>query len=232
MVRYAAISVPAETSICSAQKIFQLCIVVELYANPIGQLPVGYCETMLGYPTRRGFVHDQLVASPAAMSWLRWISNRVEEPPEDRRMGTGRRQVITVDHEDPVSAKLCTVGPHLPVVLHDNPITDIQFEDDHRPRRGCRSPRRRRLLLDARPVAQHRKEEFAEIHAPILSRASGGGAMPAPSLTLIHPPEVFLLFGPRSHLMGWLPPNDPERDWVKQNVGAGSWARNTTHFVV
>ena len=100
-------------------------------------------------------------------------------------MGIGRRQVITVDHEHPVSAELCTVGPHLPVVLHDNLITDIQFEDDHRPRRGCRGPRRRTLLLDACPVAQHGKEEFAEIHVPILSRDRGDDHMPADSLKSI-----------------------------------------------
>jgi hypothetical protein len=66
------------------------------------------------------------------------------------------------------------------------------------------------VLLDTRPVAQHRKEEFAEIHAPILSRGSGGGDVPAPSLTSIHQPEAFLPFGPRTHLIGWLPPNDPD----------------------
>ena len=119
-------------------------------------------------------------------------------------MGIGRRQVITVDHEHPVSAELCTVGPHLPVVLHDNLITDIQFEDDHRPRRGCRGRRRRSLLLDACPVAQHGKEEFAEIHAPILSRDSGDDHMPADSLKSIHGPEAFLQFGRRTHRGGWL----------------------------
>jgi hypothetical protein len=66
------------------------------------------------------------------------------------------------------------------------------------------------VLLDTRPAAQHRKEEFAEIHAPILSRASGGGHIPARSLKSIDRPETFLPSGPRTHLIGWLPPNDPD----------------------
>ena len=38
-----------------------------------------------------------------------------------------------VDHENSMSGELRSVGAHLPVVLHDDLITDIELEDDHRP---------------------------------------------------------------------------------------------------
>ena len=69
-----------------------------------------------------------------------------------------------------MSGELLTVSPHLSVVLHHYLITDVHLENDHRPCRCCRRPWRGSLLLNTRPVTEQRKEEFAQLHAPSMTR--------------------------------------------------------------
>jgi hypothetical protein len=160
----------ADTPVRSPQKLFRLSGIVELYSNSIAQLFVDHGEAMLGDSVWRGPAHDQLPGLPRAMSWLRRMPFRVEEPPQNGRLWRSSSPFGHIDHEYPVAGELCTVGTDLPVVLHDDLITDVELENDHR---SCRSRRARRwtsdLLFDACPVAKQREEKLTQTHPSILS---------------------------------------------------------------
>jgi hypothetical protein len=66
--------VPADASVGSAQETFQLAGFAKSYANPVAELSVDNCETMLGDSPWRGFLQDQLVMVPAAARRLRRIA--------------------------------------------------------------------------------------------------------------------------------------------------------------
>ncbi len=134
------VSVTTETPINSPQKFFWLSGIVQVQANQITQLFVGDSETMLGDSSWHGPVHDQLALLPLAMSWLRRIARGIEEPPQNGRPWRSSRRVGPIDHEHSVAGELRTVGTHLPVVLHDDLITDIELENDHRSCRSRRTP--------------------------------------------------------------------------------------------
>src|SRR5215207_8812617 len=136
-----SVSVTTETPVRSPQNLFWLSGIVQIHANQIAQLFVGHGETMLGHSAWRGPVHDQLAVLPCAMSWLRRLALRVEEPPQHRRLWRNGRHIGgPIDHEHSVARELRTVGTHLPIVLHDDLITDIELENDHRPCRSRRTP--------------------------------------------------------------------------------------------
>jgi hypothetical protein len=160
---------PADASVGSAQKILQLGGLAKRYANPVVELSVDDCETMLGQSSSRDLLQDQLAVVPAAIRRLWRIAIGVEEPPEDRYFGSLRSPLGLVDHEHAMSRKFCVIGSDLPVVLQHDLITNIELEDDHRSRRGGRSRWSGSVLLDTCPVAEHGKEEFAKFHTPILS---------------------------------------------------------------
>jgi hypothetical protein len=132
--------VTTETPIRSPQQLFWLSGIVQVHANQIAQLFVGDSETMLGDSSSHRPVHDQLAVLPRAMCWLRRITLGVEEPSQNRRPWRSSRRVGPIDHEHAVAGELRTVGTHLPVVLHDDLITDIELEDDHRSCCSRRTP--------------------------------------------------------------------------------------------
>ena len=132
---------PADASVRSTQKVLHLGAVIESYPKPVAELIVSDGEMMLSRSSGRRLLHDQLTVLPAAMRWLRRVSVGVEEPPEDRRRRSRRDHLNVVDHEHSVSRELLGVRPHLPVVLQHDLTTDVQLEDDHRPRRCRRGPR-------------------------------------------------------------------------------------------
>lgn len=135
------------------------------YANPVAELPVDDRETMFGDSPWSDLLQDQFAVVPAAVRWPRRIALRVEEPPKDGLVLGSRSPARPVDHEHSVSRELRLVSSHLPVILHHDLVNDIELEDDHGPRGGRRSPGRDGQLLNACPVAKHRKEQFAQTHA-------------------------------------------------------------------
>jgi hypothetical protein len=173
--------VPADASVGSAQKIFQLVGFAQSYANPVAELSVDNCETMLGDSPWRDFLQDQLVMVPAAARRLRRIALRVEKPPKDGHLRRWRSHISLVDHEHAMPGELSVISSHLPVVLHYNLITDIELEDDHRSRGNGWTPGGRGLLLDTCPVAQHGKEQFTETHAPNFFSCSRNRAVCPPA---------------------------------------------------
>ena len=159
-----------DTPVRSPQKLSRLSGTVELYPNPIAQLFVDHGEAMLGDSAWRGPEHDQLPGLPRAMSWLRRMPFGVEEPPQNGCLWRSSSLFGHIDHEHPVAGELGTVGTDLPVVLHDDLITEVELENDHR---SCRSRRTRGwksgLLLDTCPVAKHREEKLTQTHPSILN---------------------------------------------------------------
>src|SRR4029453_5770392 len=105
---------------------------------------------------------------PCAMSWLWQMPLRVEEPPQDGCLRRCSSLFAHIDHEHPVAREFCPVRTHVPVVLHDDLISDIELENDHRSCRGSRAGGSSGLLLDTCPVAKHRKEKFAQTPAFFL----------------------------------------------------------------
>jgi hypothetical protein len=76
-----------------------------------------------------------------------------------------------------MSGELSMISSHLPVVLHNDLITDIELEDNHRSRGSGWTPGGRGLLFDTCPVAEHGKEQLTETHAPHFFNCSRNRAV-------------------------------------------------------